>query len=41
MSLFQMTAGNPLHQEPVPPTSIFEGPFSEPVPGSTLTEENT
>jgi hypothetical protein len=30
-----MTGDYPFHQGPVLPTGVFEGPFSEPVPGST------
>ena len=41
MSLGQMTGDDPLHQGPVLPTSIFEDPFSEPVPGSTPFGKNT
>lgn len=41
MSIGQMTGDDPLHQGPVLPTSIFEDPFSEPVPGSTPFGGNT
>jgi hypothetical protein len=40
MNIGQMTGDDSHHQGPVLPTSIFEDPFSEPVPGSTLFGEN-
>ena len=35
MNTDQMTGDDPFHQGPVLPTGVFEGPFSEPVPGYT------
>jgi len=36
-----MTGDDPFHQGPVLPTGVFEGPFSEPVPGYTPFDEKT